>query len=343
MISSTTTTKPLVTIGIPTYSRLPYLKQAVASAQAQTYPNIDILLSQNPNDDSCITDTIAHYCHTLLATDPRIRYQLHRQNLGPPANFNSIADAARGEYLAMIGDDDRLMPTAIERMVSVVDSDTALVFTHRHIIDATGQRLATRTRDFTKGYGREGLQAGRVSSPELCAWHQACQTECSLVRTSDFRRIRFREDIDMPDVEFFILLAREGGNFIFLPEYLSEYRLHEDSTTGRGFRSDYELVRHLSVLPVSPELEPCKRRLLENLMHGAISKCLREGDVDQGPRLLTSAYHPGGVCSRAKRLAIGLFALMPGRLGPTAYKALYQITYGRRSRVFKKRDSVALK
>jgi glycosyltransferase involved in cell wall biosynthesis len=320
---------PLVTIGIPTYSRFPYLKQAVASAQAQTYWNIEILISQNPHNDPVVTSTIARYCEGLSAQDSRVRYQLHPRNLGPPANFNSIADAARGDYLALIGDDDRLMSNAIERMVSVFDSNTAVVFTNRHIIDAAGQRVATKTCEFTKGYGRERLQAGKVPNPEVCAWQQASQTECSLVRTTDFRRIRFREDIDMPDVVFFILLAREGGEFLFLPEYLSEYRLHENSTTGKGFRSHYELVTHLSALAVSPEAEPYKRRLLENLMHGAVAQCLREGAVDQGPRLLAGTYYPAGAGAQAKRLVMTLGAIMPNTLGAAVYKALYAITYGR--------------
>ncbi len=38
----------LVTVAIPTYSRLNYLKEAVTSALAQTYPNLEILISQDP-------------------------------------------------------------------------------------------------------------------------------------------------------------------------------------------------------------------------------------------------------------------------------------------------------
>lgn len=329
VMSGNINSRPLVTIGIPTHSRLQYLMQAVASVQAQTYPNIEVLISQNPSDDSLVTATIADYCKMLAHSDSRFRYQIHPRNLGPPANFNSIADAARGEYLALIGDDDRLMPNSIERMVGAIDSDTVLVFTNRHIIDAAGQRVATKTSEFTRGYGREYLCAGRVPNPELCAWRQACQTECSLVRTSDFRRIRFQEDIDMADVEFFILLAREGGSFVFLPEYLSEYRLHDDSTTGRGFRSNYELLRRLLVLPVSPEVEPYKRKLLEILMHGAIGRCLQEGDVRQGARLLADPYYPTGAHAGAKRFIMNLGTIVPKRLGVAVYKALYAVTYGR--------------
>lgn len=326
------TREPLVTIGIPTYSRLGYLKEAVASAQAQTYANIEILISQNPHSNGDVRAAIADYCKAVVSSDQRIRYQVHARDLGPPANFNSIADAATGEYLTLIGDDDRLLPNAVERMVSMIGADTVLVFSNRYIMDANGQRLETTTLEFSRGYGRESLKEGIVPNPEVCAWQQACQTECSLVRTADFRRLRFREDLDMPDVLLWILLARAGGEFLFLPEYLSEYRLHADSTTGRGFQGFHELIRCLAGLPVSPEVAPYKRRLLRGLMHGAISKCLREGDTGEGQELVSNPYYPTGGRAQVKRSVMTLGTVLPRPLGAAMYKMLYAFTYGRAGR-----------
>src|SRR3954447_23708462 len=80
--------------------------------------------------------------------------------------------------------------------------------------------------------------------------------ETSLIRTATFRRLCFRENIDLPDIEFLILLAREGGEFTFIPDYVTEIRYHPESTTGRGFRSYLELADLLAPLSVSPEVEP---------------------------------------------------------------------------------------
>src|SRR6202000_925436 len=78
--------EPKVTIGIPTYSRLPYLKEAVASSIAQTHPNIEIFISQNPHSDRRVPEEIADYCSSLR--DSRIRYQLQARNLGQQPNHN---------------------------------------------------------------------------------------------------------------------------------------------------------------------------------------------------------------------------------------------------------------
>ena len=99
---------PLVTIGIPTYNRLSYLKESVASALAQTYPNIEILISENPCQDLELERTIVEWCQKMEQLHPQIRYHLNAENRGAGANFNELADHANGEYLFMIGDDDRL-------------------------------------------------------------------------------------------------------------------------------------------------------------------------------------------------------------------------------------------
>lgn len=316
--------RPLVTIGIPTYSRLEYLKQAVASALAQTYRPLEVVISQNPHGDPATTDRIQRYCERLRGVHPEIRYQLNATNVGPPANFNRLADAADGEYLAMIGDDDRLLPHSIEQMVSVLEPNTSLVFGHRVTIDSNGSKWERQTRQMTIDYGRDLIVPGPVANPEISAWQQATQTECSLIRTADFRRIRFREDIDMADVAFFILLARQVGNFVFLPEVVSEYRLHSDSTTGRGFRNYFELINILQALPVAADVAQYKQKLLEQLTASAVTRCLSEGSIERARTLVESPYYRGAA---SKRRIVQLISALPRDAAAIACKGLCALRY----------------
>lgn len=312
-----------VTIGIPTYNRLPYLKESIVSALGQSYANLEILISQNPHPNRLVREEVAKYCRDLATNDSRVRYQLLPNDLGPPANFNAIADAASGQYLMMIGDDDRLLPNAIERMVSALGPETVLVFGRRHIIDASGKRTKLRLEPQSGWVEAENrVPAGRLTNPELWAWQQAMGTETSLIRTIDFRRIRFRENIDMPDPELFILLAREQGEFIFIPDYVTEYRVHPDSTTGRQFINYRELVDLLTPLAVSEEVEPYKARLLGSIMISAIMTCLAAGQVNDARRFLQSRY------LYSKMFVTKLCAVLPGRLAATVYNAYCRIRNG---------------
>ena len=198
-----------------------------------------------------------------------------------------------------------------------------LVFGKRHIIDAAGKRFTLKLEP-QSGWveAQDRVPEGRLANPELWAWQQAMGTETSLIRTRDFRRIRFRESIDMCDAEFFILLAREGGEFIFVPEYVTEYRYHADSTTGRQFVNYRELVDLLMPLPVSEELERYKARLLGSLMISAVITCLAGGQVNDARRFLRSRYLP-------RRMALTrLCAALPGKLAAPVYKTYCLIRYG---------------
>ncbi len=329
-----------VTIGIPTYNRLHYLREAVVSAVAQTYPNIEILISQNPHQDRHIREEIAEYCQGVAARDTRIHYELRDHNLGQTGNFQWLVDNASGDYIFLIGDDDHVLLKAIETLASQITSDTVVSFGRRKIIDASG-RVQPRCVlpenpdvEFFEGwpFTQYEVPAGPLADPELWAWRVALGVETSLVRTRDFRRLPYR-DIDVPDIEFFIWLAREGGTFIFGPEYVTEYRLHVDSSTGRGFNDFKQLFDRLEPLLVRSELEPYKRKLLEVMAFKGASKCLLGGDLDDARRLLSSRYYPSPVRAKSKGLIMKLCAALPGQFGPGAYKFLYAVKNRRRYEV----------
>ncbi len=99
---------PLVTIGIPTRSRVDYLKTAVESALAQTYPRIQIVVADNNS-----TDGTADYIKSL--NDPRIVYLKSDVSLSFPQNCNRALAAASGEFFIWVSDDDALSANYIER------------------------------------------------------------------------------------------------------------------------------------------------------------------------------------------------------------------------------------
>src|SRR2546423_11420789 len=98
-----------ITIAIPTFNRLRYLKESVASALSQSYPNIEVLVSDDGSSDGT-----GEWCRDLARADTRFRYQRNQKNLGLAGNWNALADGARGEYMMLLGDDDRLLPNCLE-------------------------------------------------------------------------------------------------------------------------------------------------------------------------------------------------------------------------------------
>jgi glycosyltransferase involved in cell wall biosynthesis len=292
----------LVTIAIPTFNRPAYLEEAVASALAQTYPHIEVIVGDNGSGEA--TNGWA----PEIANDPRLVYRRNPRNLGMSGNFNALADAARGEFFTAIGDDDRLLPDFVARLMEEMKPDVSLTFCNHFLMDRHGKRLDEESREQTRRYSRDHLCAGVLENPSIAAWQQAIAMSATLLRTEDMRRLRFREDLNAPDAEFFIRLAQEGAKFAFVRDYLVEYRVHIAATSSAGLCSE-ALVEYLLPLEVNPAVEPYKKKLLGPLMMNAVSRCLRQGQRERARKLLRSRYYPArtprdpAVDSPAKRFA----------------------------------------
>jgi glycosyltransferase involved in cell wall biosynthesis len=145
-------TQPLVTIGIPTYNRVTgYFPGALASALAQDYPRLEIVVCDNASTDG--TEAFMRG-----QTDPRIRYVRHPKNVGPNANFNACLTNARGTYFLLLHDDDLIDPDFVSSCVAALreDHDVGLVRTGARVIDGAG-RIVAASRAAVDGSGTSDL------------------------------------------------------------------------------------------------------------------------------------------------------------------------------------------
>jgi glycosyltransferase involved in cell wall biosynthesis len=129
---------PKVSIGIPTRNREAYLRLAVGSILAQTYPNLEVVVSDNASDDGT-----AEYLASL--TDSRFRIIRQDKNLGMVGNFNACLFAATGDLFLLLSDDDVLAPDAIEALsapfLAAGGDKVGLSWCPSTIIDADGKAM----------------------------------------------------------------------------------------------------------------------------------------------------------------------------------------------------------
>ena len=111
-----------VTIMIPTFNQVGYIKEAVESALAQTYENLEVVVS----DDASTDDTQKIL---LRFNDPRLRLVLNSNNVGRVANYrNLLENHATGDYVVNLdGDDFYTDPFFIEEAVKLINNDSEVV------------------------------------------------------------------------------------------------------------------------------------------------------------------------------------------------------------------------
>jgi glycosyltransferase involved in cell wall biosynthesis len=104
----------LVSIIIPTYRRLNDLRQAVASALAQTHTQIEVIVVADGPDPEVRA--------ALTGLDPRLLYLELDTNRGPAAARNAGVRASRGEWLTFLDDDDTVLPEKVAACFALADS-----------------------------------------------------------------------------------------------------------------------------------------------------------------------------------------------------------------------------
>jgi glycosyltransferase involved in cell wall biosynthesis len=261
----------------------------------------------------------------VAGRDPRLKYHHNDRRLGIAGNWNAIAARAAGEFIVFPGDDDRLLPQFVERLLSAATPDTALVFSNHHVIDASGRRVPEETDRITRRYHRSHLASGPVDAAP-CAWRLAICPSTALVRRSHVVRLGFGDDLTSPDIDLFIRLAEERARFDFVADYLVEFRQHPLNLTGTGLRHDTLLTRLLDV-PVAPDMEPLKRELLSDLAVTAVSRCLERGDCSGARRFLRSGYYPSA-SRRFSYMTHQACAVLPSSIGAAVYKTILQMKRG---------------
>ena len=125
---------PLVSIFLMTYNRPAYFREALESALAQTYPNIEIIIGDFGTDDR--TEQLVQ---GYLA-DRRIRYVRDRTNSPKEEHHLLFEPLAQGDYIQWLMDDDMLLPDKLTLMVDAFlrHPNVTLVTSQRGVIDAEG-------------------------------------------------------------------------------------------------------------------------------------------------------------------------------------------------------------
>lgn len=130
--------QPLVTVGIPVYNDAEYVATAIGDILAQTYPHLEIIVSDNFSIDG--TEGI---CRGFANEDMRIRYIRQTRNIGPHENFKYLRGHASGKYFMWAASDDRWHPEFIERLVASLECDpkASVAFCPFSEIDDQGSML----------------------------------------------------------------------------------------------------------------------------------------------------------------------------------------------------------
>lgn len=280
---------PPVTVLVPVYGHSVHLGECLDSVLAQTYEDLEIIVV-----DDCSTDGARRVARRYPALDERVRVVENDTNLGLVGNHRRCLALAGGEYVKFVHADDRLRPTAVERLVGAALSrpGVALATSAREAIDASGAPLgpvATTSRLADV----DTVFSGRAVA-ELVLEHGVNfvgEPSTVLFRRDDmtpgqFSTYRGREYTSLLDVSSWISLC-ERGDVAYVAAPQSELRLH-GAQFGKVLGG---VVEHLEWLDLVADARDAG--LLEDL--GRFERALET----LSSRLVQLAFESGGAPAEA--------------------------------------------
>ena len=242
--------KPLVssrvTVAIPTFNRVCLLARAVESAMAQSYEDVEIVVS-----DNCSQDGTRDYLQTL--TDPRIRVLLQLRNGGMVKNWDACLAQATGEYFLLLSDDDYFQDKdALVKFVAslqeglphnrIAISEVAIVKAHASVAPQAPRRAASPQQGATSSQmnasGLPGLDA--VALTPFVALAEALEGRlnvlpcATMLYTSDVRALggygAFGAELAVDTCVWQSICLTTGG-LKKINEKLLVYSLHQSEST----------------------------------------------------------------------------------------------------------------
>ena len=118
--------KPLVSVCMAHYNRPHFLRQALESLKAQDYSNIEVIVGDDGSNGEGV-DRELKALEAEIADRKWTILRLPHKNVG--ATRSAAANAARGEYLLFMDDDNYAHPHEVSTLVSIAASTNADIVT----------------------------------------------------------------------------------------------------------------------------------------------------------------------------------------------------------------------
>ena len=211
--------KGRVTVIIPVFNAVEYLKESINSVAEQDYSDIELIVVDDGSTDGSfelLQEIQSQYKMTFLYHEGRI-------NCGSPATINLGLKQSTGEFIAILDSDDIFLPKKISSQAKALEEnpDMGLVYGRGKAVNSKG--------DFLYDILEESHIDTNDPNEMLLNCYFPLPTN-SLVRRDVYDQVgRFDESLRSGYDHDMLIRMAEAVKFLFVPIYYFCYRRHEST------------------------------------------------------------------------------------------------------------------
>jgi len=211
--------EPLVSVIIPAYNSEKYVLEAIESVLFQTYRNLEVIVVDDKSTDNTLS---------IISSIKDERLHLYRNecNRGIAYTTNRAVSLSRGEYIALMDDDDISMPDRLKIQVDFLEKNREIdiIGGMAEIIDQEGLHIS---------YGNTPKRNPKyIKAMLLFRCLDFCNSS-TMIRKAFIEKydLRYKDDYyGMQDYQFFIE-ASKIGKISSIDDFLIKKRLHDKNET----------------------------------------------------------------------------------------------------------------
>jgi amylovoran biosynthesis glycosyltransferase AmsE len=232
-----------------------YLAECWESMCTQTFREWELVLV---DDGSRASDTVAEI--DRIATDPRVVLIRLAENQGITHALNEGLSRCRGNLVARMDSDDKMMPTRLERQFDYLSShpDVTILGTQLQAIDWETSQLLSPT-EHPEQVTDEFIKHQRDTSEIWFLNHPTVMLRrCEVMALGGYPEYRVAQDLGL-----WLKVVQAGLKIHNLPTVELHYRLHPDQvSTSRGVRREeyVQIVKECWKHDAAMQEEPARAR-----------------------------------------------------------------------------------
>ncbi|MBF9140135.1 glycosyltransferase [Hymenobacter properus] len=275
---------PLVTIVALCHNHAPFLREALDSILAQTYPHLEVWLV-----DDASTDGSPAILQEYAAQNPAWHLLLLPENVGNCRAFNQAFRQSRGEFVIDFATDDVLLPARVAQQVQAFQSaptEVGMVYSDAELITEDGKLIGYHHQQLDATNRRPTPASGWVFAEVLRRYF--ISTPTMMMRRACLEALGgYDETLTYEDFDFWVRASRDW-QFLYLDAVTTRKRKHPRSMSAKAYRRhDPFLASTIRVCDKALDLcrTSAEREALAVRLRWELRQALRHRHAAQGREL----------------------------------------------------------
>lgn len=223
-----------LSIIIPTYNNLSYLKRAISSLENQTVKNFETIVVIDGSSDGTL-DFLKNYNKKKI----NLKYVFIKASGGPAKPRNIGIKLSIGKWICFLDADDEWYNKKIEEVNVAIKNNCFDILYHKEILINKKKMTVINKKKYKDNLYLNLLLNGNI-----------CSTSATVVNKNfiNKNKIKFIENKRFNSVEdygFWLDIARSGGKFFFLNKILGYYHINDQNLTTQIFWHKSNMIKLL--------------------------------------------------------------------------------------------------